>query len=311
MTVARLVSLSLAALTLAAVAPTAEARIVACGEVITENTVLSNDLDCATDAYALVIGADNVTLDLNGHTVTARPDQGPSTNGLLSDGNDGIVIRNGTVVGTGGLGAGVIVFGSDNRISNVTTGGYLSLRVNGSRNVVANSAINGYGALLEGDQLLLRDSELPTGPGGSSLSGGRQRIVRNTFREAFFAGPNNVIRTNTIGRASLATNASVFARNSGPDQLFITGANNFVARNIVTGGLGIRVVAGAAGNYLRANVALRNEVGFTIGEPSTVLLRNVANDNTGLGIDAVAGVVDGNRAAGNGDPRQCVGVACS
>lgn len=90
--------------------------------------------------------------------------------------------------------------------------------------------------------------------------------MRNTFREAFFAGPNNVIRTNTIGWAFLATNASVFARNSGLDQLYITGANNLVARNIVTGGLGIRVVAGAAGNYLRG---------------------------------------------GNGDPRQCVGVACS
>ncbi len=39
-----------------------------------------------------------------------------------------------------------------------------------------------------------------------------------------------------------------------------------------------------------------------------MLQSNVANDNVGLGIDAVPGTVDdgGNTATGNGDPRQCV-----
>jgi dipeptidyl aminopeptidase/acylaminoacyl peptidase len=43
------------------------------------------------------------------------------------------------------------------------------------------------------------------------------------------------------------------------------------------------------------------------------LARNRANRNADLGIEAAEGVIDGggNGAAGNGDPRQCAGVACS
>jgi hypothetical protein len=47
--------------------------------------------------------------------------------------------------------------------------------------------------------------------------------------------------------------------------------------------------------------------------PFATLRGNITDDNTDLGIEAVDGVIDGggNRASGNGDPRQCVGVACN
>jgi hypothetical protein len=40
---------------------------------------------------------------------------------------------------------------------------------------------------------------------------------------------------------------------------------------------------------------------------------NTANDNLDYGIEAVAGVTDGggNTASGNGNPAQCLNVACS
>ena len=42
--------------------------VVHCGDVITQDTKLGNDLvDCPADG--LVIGADDVTLDLHGHTI--------------------------------------------------------------------------------------------------------------------------------------------------------------------------------------------------------------------------------------------------
>jgi hypothetical protein len=54
--------------------------------------------------------------------------------------------------------------------------------------------------------------------------------------------------------------------------------------------------------------------GIFVGEdvPGTVVARNQAFHNALLGINAAFGAVDGggNRAHGNGDPRQCVGVAC-
>jgi parallel beta-helix repeat protein len=77
---------------------------------------------------------------------------------------------------------------------------------------------------------------------------------------------------------------------------------------------GIRVEAEASGTLLRANVATRNrDDGIDVNSPATTVTSNVANNNTDLGIEAVAGVTDGggNRARGNGNPAQCVGVRCA
>src|SRR5918995_4880123 len=52
----------------------ASASHVSCGDVITEDTTLDSDLDCGDLSGgappALTIGADGVTLDLNGHTIS-------------------------------------------------------------------------------------------------------------------------------------------------------------------------------------------------------------------------------------------------
>jgi hypothetical protein len=53
--------------------------------------------------------------------------------------------------------------------------------------------------------------------------------------------------------------------------------------------------------------------GIRIDAPGTFVRGNIATGNDGLGINAVKAVIDGgnNRASGNGDPRQCVGVVCT
>ena len=82
---------------------------VQCGDVITQDTTLDSDLiDCP--GHGLLIGSDDVTLDLNGHTVDGdgdpRPGYGCDTgiaNGRFDDcaveepGHDGVTIRGGTV----------------------------------------------------------------------------------------------------------------------------------------------------------------------------------------------------------------------
>jgi hypothetical protein len=68
------------------------------------------------------------------------------------------------------------------------------------------------------------------------------------------------------------------------------------------------------GTLLEANITTRNgDDGIDVESPATTITANLANDNTDLGIEAVAGVTDGggNRASGNGNPAQCVGVRCS
>jgi hypothetical protein len=59
---------ALAAACLALTAGQASASHVSCGDTITADTTLDSDLvDCPSNG--IVIGADDITLDLNGHTI--------------------------------------------------------------------------------------------------------------------------------------------------------------------------------------------------------------------------------------------------
>jgi parallel beta-helix repeat protein len=75
---------------------------------------------------------------------------------------------------------------------------------------------------------------------------------------------------------------------------------------------GIRVESGAVETLVARNLADRNgDDGIDVAAGTTVA-RNSADHNHDLGIEAAPGVTDGggNRAHGNGDPRQCTTVAC-
>jgi hypothetical protein len=84
----------------------------ACGTEITADTMLGADMVCERGP-ALVITADNVTLDLGGHTVSGTPapfERGP---GILFRGVTGSVVRNGTVQG---FDAGVAIEGGGGNV---------------------------------------------------------------------------------------------------------------------------------------------------------------------------------------------------
>jgi parallel beta-helix repeat protein len=67
---------------------------VQCGDTITTDTTLTNDLtDCA--GIGLVIGADDITLDLNGHTVDGNGIA--DFEGIQAIGHDGVTIKGGTI----------------------------------------------------------------------------------------------------------------------------------------------------------------------------------------------------------------------
>lgn len=67
-----------------------------CGATITASTKLRADLiNCPGDG--LVIGADNITLNLRGHTIDGDAVSGGDDVGVRVDGHHGTVIRRGTV----------------------------------------------------------------------------------------------------------------------------------------------------------------------------------------------------------------------
>jgi parallel beta-helix repeat protein len=97
--------------------PVTDAAALACGQEITKDTTLQGNLVCSSSP-ALIIAADNVTLDLNGFSITGK--------GALSKGGPAILFRKvkGSTVQKGTIqhfGAGVAIEGgSNNVVQNLT-----------------------------------------------------------------------------------------------------------------------------------------------------------------------------------------------
>jgi hypothetical protein len=77
---------------------------VQCGAVLTRDTTLTRDLvGCPTDG--VVIGADDITLDLAGHTIVGMGQEGPDlrfragSEGVRVAGREGVVVKGGRVEG--------------------------------------------------------------------------------------------------------------------------------------------------------------------------------------------------------------------
>ena len=89
---------------------------VSCGEVIKQSVKLTSNLDCKTDG--IIIGADGITVDLNGHTITGPGTETSKVGLMLSDQDDVNIIGPGIIQNfqAGALNTG----GQSDTISGVT-----------------------------------------------------------------------------------------------------------------------------------------------------------------------------------------------
>jgi parallel beta-helix repeat protein len=274
-----------------AVPATALASHVQCGDVITANTKLDSDIGpCPGDG--LIIGADNVVLNLNGHTITGT---GIGA-GIRAAQVTGVVIKNGTV---SGFNTGVQLDEADGntvRVITATANLRQGINVSGSdNNSVVLNTLTGNG----GDGIRL------------GLSSGNS-IRRNTVTgNAFGIGIADASANNLLGENHVAGNTAFGIA------LFSGASGNRLNDNTVlttAAGDGIVVAADATNTKVRGSTANENaDDGIDVDSSSTLIAGNTANDNGDLGIEAVAGVKDGggNSASGNGNPAQCVGVSCN
>ena len=90
-----------------------------CGQTITVSRTLTDDLG-PCPSYGLILGADNITLDLNGFTISGTPQ--PFDNaGVWVFQRTGTTVRNGTVTA---FDAGVVIEGGGhNTVTGITAAG--------------------------------------------------------------------------------------------------------------------------------------------------------------------------------------------
>jgi parallel beta-helix repeat protein len=351
-----------------------DGRALRCGDPITRSTRLTADLVNCPKA-GLVIAADGITLDLNGHRVEG--DGSGDDVGIDVEGRRGVTIQNGTVAG---FGEGVFLLGgNDNAVRRVTSlgeghGGILvdggrdvtiaenvvrrsgagiivtrSDRVRVARNRVSGSASGGIPVFESRHVVVVRNTvtRCSTDMGIGLVNGSAHNLVTRNRVTANGAGivaadgaAHNLIGANTIrGNGSgvvldVGTHhnhvvGNVVGRSAFEGIAVVGSDDNLIARNRVrrsgradpAGGIVViplpdDVAETSDGNRVVRNAAFANRGdGILVGglRTANLIRANRAYRNTELGIDAGAGTIDGglNRAARNGDPRQCVGVFCA
>lgn len=272
-----------------------------CGSVVTRSTVLTRDLT-GCPSNGLVIGADSITLDLNGHTVDgdgtlqqACPGDQPCDVGIdNSAGHAAVTIRGGSV---GDFATGVLLVGADQNdlrqlsVARSFFAGIVVVNSSGTRVKSSTATNNG----------------LNTDSAGIVLFTSRHsRIVGNRLSSngdaGLFAGQsgNNLIADNTV---TDNTNAGIVVDGSGNDVkgnrvarngdgIIVTGDGNRISRNQVQdavgcsdGGCGFGVsLEGGTGNTVSGNEVLRADKvairvdAFTGPAAGTLIRGNIVRD---------------------------------
>jgi parallel beta-helix repeat protein len=308
----------------------AHAVNVSCGDTITTDTTLHKNLvDCPNNG--ILIGADNVTLDLNGHLVDGDgtefagcdPNAEICDSGIVDDGHNGVTVKHGRVRE---FGIGVLVgTSSAGRVRH----NHL-LDISSSRNlffgfVVASSA-----------RSLVRNSSgsgnLPPDGDGMGLFGSHHvRILHNSFRHnppfspglhVAFDSNHNLIKGNLFSRNPDVGIALEDAdRNRVRRNRFVRdgtgidvrdGNRNVIARNRVFRagrqghGTGIGIAKGR-GNLIARNVIVRrapDDGVHVFGQAKHTLLRGNRARHTkddGIDVDSRTTKLTANRAVRNQD----------
>jgi nitrous oxidase accessory protein NosD len=318
-----------AAIVVALALGAADARAaVECGDTITQDRKLTQDIiNC--DVTGLIIGAPNVTLDLNGHRLDGI---GESNDGVLnSAGHDGVTIK-GSGGSITGFGRGVEMNNAadakvrgiefrNNDSPNSAIGVFMS---NASNALVTNNVVtdmkdpDAVAILFQGGSQAEVSENRITSIKGQSTRGVRLAlgslgvlVERNRISGAKGYG----IDVDDADSARILRNRVTGAKLRG---VLITGdadGARVKRNNLVSNEDGLLVDSNWVGSDTRisANTArLSLEDGLEIDAPGAALRRNLVLNNADWGIEADPGTIDlgGNRAAGNGEAAQCLNVVC-
>ena len=264
---------------------------VKCGTVILVNTTLTANVGpCSSDG--LIIGADNITLDLGRKAVVGRANRTGDGVGIRIGGRTGVTVKNGRVTD---FDAGVaIVGGSVNTVERLLVKDNIGttkrgdfgegIAVSGSNgntirnnNVIHNGPFDGVGLFGPSSGNLLENNVIS----GNDISFTADDGIR-------IEGPgakNNIVRGNNVS-ASTLDGIAVFS-DQGTGNL---NSGNLIEGNRVTAngygllgarpGDGIRTFLRANGTIIRNNLVTDNAgSGILIGSMTNQILNNIATGN--------------------------------
>jgi hypothetical protein len=291
--------------------------------VITESVKLDSDVVCPHDfgSAALVIGADDITLDLHGFSVV-----GPAELDSRAIETDRprrrVAIRNGTVGSRTEVGSYISARLSQSTVRNVRTAGSGGVTIIGDRNMVVANAVHGAafsGIQVFGDENRVVDNDVRAAEGwGIAATGHGFQIDRNTVTLSKTYGFHDGIAVWAFDDIQIRRN--IVSTTSSEGIQVGQGVGALVDRNITfENRVGISVGSLASEIVLSRNQANNNSTtyddsgsGIQVNSASTLIKQNTANNNLDYGIWAVPGVVDGggNSASGNGIA-DCVNVSCN
>ncbi len=279
----------------------ASAAQVKCGDTITADTTLHKDLvNCPNNG--ILIGADGITLNLNGHLVdgdgtpTAGCDPAAEfcDEGLVALGHDGFTIKHGRVRE---FADGVAVARARHArllaLSSSRNASFGIVLIRAARSLVRNSSGN--------------HNPPPEGDGMGLFTSHRVRVLNSSFRNnaqpgihVAFDSDHNLIKGNVISRndpgiALEKANRNRVRRNrfvrNGASVLIAPGRGNVISRNQVFRGESGVGIEGGRGNLVARNVFVRpRRAGIylaiqhpPLGGANNVVRRNLVKGSGGDG----------------------------
>src|SRR5919106_553521 len=288
---------------------------VSCGQVIMQSTLVTNDLSgCLGDG--LVIGADRIIVDLDGHSVDGI---GLGT-GILNDGYDLVTVRNGTVADFD-YGVQLLPETVANRIEGLTlrlhqvaaielfevadtevvenildqNGGGIDMLAGTTRALVAGNAVtaNGKDAIYIQDSTNNRVEDNSVGGGGDLgiglIRASDNALLRNSVSqnsdggiEIRDASRGNLIQDNTVTESG---DHGILVDLSDRNEL-VENTSQFMSDSGIT-------LNDANDGVIRGNDVRFNTGGLQLdGSSSNLLEANVASDTLGIGIELGGGSLE-------------------
>ena len=264
--------------------------ITTCGQVVTTNALLTQDLTCA--GAGVIVGASGVTIDLNGHVL-----KGDGTAGHYGIDNKGgyadLVVKNG-VVRNFDTGVYAITYASGQTVSSVVASGNVGqgIYISGPSAKVESSTAAGNGQtgihVLVGPGSVTKSTASGNGLHGIWMEGTKQSVKSSTA--VGNAGYGIVVS----GDAASVTSAS--ANGNKAVGIRVVGALASIKSSTTSGNGGHGIAVSGDATVLKGNRAEAN--GFPGGN----------SDGAGLGIENTSFTtppVGTNVDRGNDDPAEC------